>query len=253
MDQGARRDVEISIVVPTLNEEKLLEDTLRVFSATMRAACGAELIVSDGGSTDATLEIARRHADVVITHDEDRRQTIAEGRNRGAEAARGSVIVFINGDTVPADVERFMRTVTDFARRRGRYARASALATPVNFPVADRRAADRIFHLFYNGYVRLLNSLRIGAGRGECQVVRTEVFRTVGGYRQTLAAGEDFDLLARIGVRARVRFAPELLVLESPRRFRKFGYFRVLFWWTLNALSVMVRGRSSSDEWEPVR
>lgn len=239
--------------MPTLNEEKLLEDTLRVFSPALRAAYHTELIVSDGGSTDATIEIARRHADVVVTHDEDRRQTIAEGRNRGAEAASGSVLVFINGDTVPADIERFMRTVADFGHRRGAYARASALATPVNFPVADRRTADRIFHLFYNGYVRLLNGLRIGAGRGECQVVRTDVFRAVGGYRQTLAAGEDFDLLARIGVRARVRFAPELLVLESPRRFRKFGYFRVLFWWTLNALSVMVRGRSSSDEWEPVR
>lgn len=240
-------------MVPTLNEEKLIEDTLRVFTPALRAAYRAELIVSDGGSTDATIEIARRHADRIVVHAEPRRQTIAEGRNRGAALAEGMVIVFINGDTVPADVDRFMKTVTEFAHRRGRYARASALATPVNFPVADRRTADRIFHVFYNGYVRLLNLLRIGAGRGECQVVRTEVFRAVGGYRQTLAAGEDFDLLARIGVRARVRFAPELLVLESPRRFRKFGYFRVLFWWTLNALSVMVRGRSSSDEWEPVR
>jgi hypothetical protein len=79
------------------------------------------------------------------------------------------------------------------------------------------------------------------------------VFRAVGGYRKALAAGEDFDLLARIALRARVRFAPELLVFESPRRFRKFGYLRVLFWWTVNALSVLFRGRSSSDEWEPVR
>jgi hypothetical protein len=98
-----------------------------------------------------------------------------------------------------------------------------------------------------------LNVLRLGVGRGECQVVRTDVFMSVDGYRENLAAGEDFDLFARISRRARVMFAPELLVLESPRRFRKFGYFRVLFWWTINALSVMVRGRSSSDEWEPVR
>ena len=101
--------------------------------------------------------------------------------------------------------------------------------------------------------MNLLLGLRIGAGRGECQVVRRDIFNQVEGYRKELAAGEDFDLLARIGVRARVQFAREMLVFESPRRFRKFGYFRVLFSWTVNALSVMLRGRSSSDEWEPVR
>lgn len=209
--------------------------------------------MSDGGSTDGTLAIADTYADRVVRHGSERRQTIAEGRNAGARAATGTVLVFINGDTVPADVERFCATVHDFAREHGRYARASALACPVDFAPADRTVADRAFHGFYNSYVRLLNALRIGAGRGECQVVRREVFERVGGYRERLAAGEDFDLLARIGRRARVRFAPELLVLESPRRFRKFGYLRVLFWWTVNALSVMVRGRSSSDEWEPVR
>lgn len=224
-----------------------------MFDAAWRARVNAELIVSDGGSTDATLSIAERYATAVVVHDGKERQTIAGGRNAGASKAHGDVIVFINGDTVPADVERFTTCVLDFAARRGRYARASALACPVRFRRGEERLPDILFHLFYNSYVHALSMLRIGAGRGECQVVRREVFEWVGGYRSELVAGEDFDLLARIGVRARVRFAPELLVYESPRRFRKFGYFRVLFTWTINALSVLIRGRSSSDEWEPVR
>lgn len=112
---------------------------------------------------------------------------------------------------------------------------------------------DTVVHTIFNWYVWLLNSLRIGAGRGECQVVRRDVYLAVGGYRIGLAAGEDFDLFARISRTARVRFAWEVLVYESPRRFRKFGYFRILYWWAVNALSVLFRGRSSSDEWEPVR
>jgi len=247
------RDVLLSIVVPVLHEEKLLEATLSLYPKGLRERYRAELIVSDGGSTDATLDIARRHADTVVVHTEERRQTIAEGRNCGAATAQGAVIVFINGDTTPADIERFFATVAAFATRSGRYANASALACPVNFRPSERRISDSAFHAFYNGYVHFLTFLRIGAGRGECQVVRRDVFNAVGGYRAELAAGEDFDLLARIGLRARVLFAPELLVFESPRRFRKFGYLRVLFWWTLNALSVLLRGRSSSDEWEPVR
>lgn len=243
----------VSIVVPVLNEAKILDGVLSAYPRSKRAIWDAELIVSDGGSTDGTLEIARAHADHVVCHTEERKQTIAEGRNRGAEAASGSILVFINGDTVPADVDVFFSVVCEYALKQGRYRRAAALACPVNVSPAERKPFDAVFAKAYNAYVHLLNGFRIGAGRGECQVVRRDIFMRVGGYRIRLAAGEDFDLLARIGIRARVRFATELVVFESPRRFRKFGYFRVLFLWTINALSVMVRGRSSSDEWEAVR
>lgn len=226
---------------------------MSLYTHDLRKHFGAELIVSDGGSTDDSVSIAKQHADVVVTHNEERRQTIAEGRNKGAAAARGNVLVFINGDTIPAEVESFFHHISKFEQQTGKYGRYAALACSVHFPPGERRLADRLFHTFYNGYVWFLNIIRIGAGRGECQIVRRDVFLRVGGYRDRLAAGEDFDLYARISRRARVRFAGELLVLESPRRFRKFGYLRVLFWWTVNALSVLLRGRSSSDEWEPVR
>jgi len=250
---SAQEPIRISVIVPTLQEEKLLDGTLSTFSRKWRSEHNAELIVSDGGSTDRTIEIANKYADVVVLHTERRRQTIAEGRNQGAAHARGEVLVFINGDTMPADLSRFTAAIEDFALRRGPYARASALACPVRFVPSDERFADRLFHGYYNTYVRLLSVLRIGAGRGECQVVRKKMFVAVGGYKTHLVAGEDFDLLARIGMKGRVLFASELLVFESPRRFRKFGYFRVILSWTINGLSVLLRGRSTSDEWEPVR
>lgn len=243
----------LSVVVPTLNEEKLLANTLSLFTEEIRQRFQCELIVSDGGSTDTTLEVAKQYADVVVEHTGNERQTIAEGRDKGALASHGSVIVFLNGDTVPQNIETFLSTILDFAQRRGRYQRASALACPVQIYPSERTRFDTAFHTVYNAWVRLLNLFRVGAGRGECQVVRSKIYWSVGGYRKQLAAGEDFDLLARIGVQARVMFAPELLVFESPRRFRRFGYFRILWWWTINALSVMTTGKSSSDEWEPVR
>lgn len=209
--------------------------------------------MSDGGSTDATVAIAEQYGATVVTHNEGRRQTIAEGRDKGALVSRGEVLVFINGDTIPADALSFLKTIEGFANRIGRYANATALACPVRIYPSEQTTFDTVFHSLYNRWVWLLNTLRIGAGRGECQIVRRQAFADVGGYKQELAAGEDFDLLARIGLRARVMFANELLVYESPRRFRRFGYFRILWWWTVNALSVMVTGKSSSDEWEPVR
>ena len=239
--------------MPVLQEEKLLDGTLTVFSRELRERYNAELVVSDGGSTDATIEIAEKHADVVVKNEDGHRQTIAEGRHLGALAASGEVFIFINGDTIPRDVDLFFDTITDFMLGKGKYARASALACPVHVGPWEREPLDNIFHNLQNGYTWLLSVLRIGAGRGECQIVRRSVYERVGGYKIDLAAGEDFDLFGRIGLVARVRFAGECLVYESPRRFRKFGYLPILFQWIRNAFSVMFTGHSSSDEWEAVR
>ena len=79
----------ISIVIPTLNEEKIIETTLR----SLRAYSGyLEIIVSDGRSTDRTVEIARSIADTVVVHSGPERQNISKGRNRGAEVATGDIL-----------------------------------------------------------------------------------------------------------------------------------------------------------------
>lgn len=243
----------ISIVVPVLNEERLLERTLAAFGPELRERHGVELIVSDGGSTDRSVEIARRHADLVVEHREERRQTIAEGRNRGGERARGELLVFINGDTIPVDPERFLAALVEVSRGIAVGSGVAAVACPVEIEPAERRTSDRLFHTFFNAYVRLLNRLGLGAGRGECQVMPRELFVRVGGYNDTMAAGEDFDLYNRLAQHGRIAHHQGLLVYESPRRFRRYGYLRVLFQWTLNGIAVAVAGRSYSKEWEQVR
>ena len=67
----------VSVIVPTLNEEKYLESCLK--SIKNQDYQGEyEIIVSDGGSKDKTLKIAKKYADKVITCD---KKGIAYGRN----------------------------------------------------------------------------------------------------------------------------------------------------------------------------
>lgn len=247
----ALADPVISLIVPALNEEKLIDGMLQTFPRELRRKCGIELIVSDGGSSDRTPEIARDHADIVARHVESRRQTIAEGRNLGAEQARGDILVFINADTVPQDGEAFIRGLVEFAAEGD--PGTVAFACPVYIAPGERRWSDSLFHNFFNNYVRLLNLIGLGMGRGECQIVRRDPFRAVGGYEKHMAAGEDFDLYRRLTAKGKIGHRHEFRVYESPRRFRRFGYLRVLFEWTLNALAVMILGRSISKEWEEIR
>ena len=98
----------ISVVVPAYQEEKIIADNLKIYSRELRKKFNFELIVSDGGSTDKTADNASPFADKVVLHSRDDRQTIAEGRNKGAEVAEGEYFVFINADTLPEDAEKFL-------------------------------------------------------------------------------------------------------------------------------------------------
>lgn len=247
VSETVRRE-RLSIIVPTLNEEKLLRETLRQFPKEFRSAHNIELIVSDGGSTDATLTIAEELADVVVRHNGTHRQTIAEGRNHGARVATGDVLVFLNADTVFAEPHSAIEKISSILAT---CPDVVALAFPVAIAPGERTVSDAAFHTFFNFYVRLLNGCGINFARGECNILRAGTFRSLGGYDERLAAGEDFELYTRI--RGNVFFLRDVLVYESPRRYRKFGYMRILAQWFANAVSGLLRHRSYSKEWETVR
>src|SRR5438045_2745184 len=101
----------MSIIIPTKNEEKLLERCLQQFTPRIKDRFNLEVIVSDGGSTDNTIGIAAAYADFIATHDAPHRQTIAEGRNRGAEMAHADLLLFLNADTMISDAHAFLERV----------------------------------------------------------------------------------------------------------------------------------------------
>ena len=78
----------LSIVIPTLNEALVLGTTLTSLPSN------AETIISDGGSIDATLEIASKHGVRIITGHKGR----AAQMNRGARIATGDVLLFLHAD-----------------------------------------------------------------------------------------------------------------------------------------------------------
>jgi rSAM/selenodomain-associated transferase 2 len=86
-----------SIIIPTLNESRRVDRAL----TTARTAFGddGEYIITDGGSTDGTADIARAAGARVVTGPRGR----GEQLHRGYEAAHGAVCVFVHADTtVPA-------------------------------------------------------------------------------------------------------------------------------------------------------
>src|SRR4051812_42917794 len=93
----------LSIVIPVLDEARGIVAALEAL-APLRAR-GAEIIVVDGGSGDATVALATPLATSVFS--------VARGRarqmNAGAKTARGTVLLFLHADTqLPRDADRLI-------------------------------------------------------------------------------------------------------------------------------------------------
>jgi glycosyltransferase involved in cell wall biosynthesis len=242
--------LEFSIIIPTLNEEKLLPQLLKqINDYNILKLYDAELIISDGGSKDNTLKIARNFSSKVIIHDKPTRQNIASGRNEGARIAEGKILIFLTADIIFHDILDFF----NFLKNKFVYSHYSALTCDVRIFPKEEILSDKLFHLFINNYFYLLNLSGIGMGRGECQVLRKEVFVKYNGYNEVLAAGEDFDLFRRIRKKEKIKYARELVVYESPRRYRKYGYLNVYKSWLFNSYYVIFKHKSMAQEWEEIR
>jgi rSAM/selenodomain-associated transferase 2 len=96
--------MKLSVIMPVLNEAGGIEEALTSL-APLRTR-GVEIVVADGGSSDATVALARPLADLVIT--------VPRGRgvqmNAGAAASGGDVLLFLHADThLPRDADALIR------------------------------------------------------------------------------------------------------------------------------------------------
>jgi glycosyltransferase involved in cell wall biosynthesis len=92
------RPLALSVIVPARNEGRTLPASLSALLRSDLPRESWELIVVDDASTDGTAEVARRYADVVLELPGPRPLGPAYARNRGCDAARGAVIVFVDAD-----------------------------------------------------------------------------------------------------------------------------------------------------------
>ncbi|MGZ5098633.1 MAG: TIGR04283 family arsenosugar biosynthesis glycosyltransferase [Usitatibacter sp.] len=203
----------LSIIVPVLDEASSIEATLAAVQPWR--ARGIEVVVVDGGSRDATRDLARPLADRVIDAPRGR----ASQMNAGARAAAGGVLLFVHADTIlPGAAADLVQRMDASGREWGRFDVAIAGADPLLRFVA-----------------RLMNarSRLTGIATGDqAMFVRRAAFEAVGGFPE-IPLMEDVALSKKL----RRRSAPLCLrewVLTSGRRWERHGALRtILLMWRL--------------------
>ena len=207
----------ISIIIPTLNEERSLPPLL---DAIRQQGAEHEVIVVDGGSQDRTLEIARGHGVRILPSPPGRGNGICVG----AKEARGDVLFFLHADSMllPGTLYRINEVLS-----------ANAKIIGGNFRLVFD--GDTSFSRWLTGFYAWIRS--IGLYYGDSGIfVRRSVYEALGGFRP-IPVMEDFEFVRRLE-----RYGPTWCIKDPPlitssRRFERRCSLEIICGWVrLHAL-----------------
>lgn len=223
------RKPRVSIIFPTYNEEKYIEETL---IAVKKQLCNFsyEIIVSDGHSTDHTVSIAEKLAKVYISPKKGKAYQL----NYGAQKSMGDLIVFLDADTIikPYFLHKINRIFEKYQDLIACSARVnyfdrksySFQLGPHSFTITPYFILNLNMHIYYFckslfGFPELIG----------CNIiVRRNIFFEVGGFKQLPGKLIGIDKL----------FSDSLIYYT-----RKMKKGRIK---TLNTVSVLTSGRTLS-------
>jgi uncharacterized protein len=201
--EDARLD-RVSVIIPALNEERHIAATLRA----VRQSPYHEVIVVDGGSTDATVQRAKEAAVTVLSSKPGR----ARQMNAGAARAEGSSLLFLHADTLlePRCAEAVPRTL-----------RAPGVAAGAfRFRIAGSFAGKSLIE-----WATGLRSRWLQRPYGDQGLfLARALFEEMGGFTD-LPIMEDYEFAARLRRRGRIVTVGESAV-TSARRWQTLGAAR---------------------------
>lgn len=229
--------VRISVVIPAFNEERLLPESLRhvrqAMTAFERRGWSAELIVCDNNSTDHTAEIARTAGAKVVFEPLNQ---IARARNRGAEAATGDWLVFVDADSHPG--AELFSDVADQIETGRCIGGGSTMTLDGHYPKARWVAKS------WNGISRMFRWVA-----GSFIFCETAAFRELRGFNEKLFASEEIEFSKRLKRCARARRRKVVILHRHPlvTSARKLHLYTPGEHLLFLAKTVLARGKTLTD------
>jgi glycosyltransferase involved in cell wall biosynthesis len=232
----------VSVIVPTLNEEKYLGNCLKALKAQDYKG-RFEIIVADGKSKDKTVEIAKKYADKVVIVN---KKGVSAGRNGGAREAKGKILLFIDADTVAA-----FNLITELVKgfKKG--------VVGVTCPILPLSAnmSEFLLYWFYNQFMKKSLQKKKPRVAGICCAYRKDAFEEVGGFDEKLKVLEDYDLSERISKLGEICCVDSTFVMTSPRRIRRWSKTKAAVRYLKFYFNYLLLGKNSSSlkKYPPVR
>jgi rSAM/selenodomain-associated transferase 2 len=207
--------MQLSVIIPTFNEELTIEKTLDALSRLVNVD---EIIIVDGGSTDETIAIVENYKGLKkIRSIEFGEANRGKQLHEGTKHAIGEVFWFLHADTLP--VQGCARQIKQYMR----YAEIVGGDFEVVFE-GDNRTAKTLRQLYPN-----TRSFNLIYG-DSAMFVRRETYEIIKGFKP-LPIFEDIDLRKRLMKKGRF-VNINLAVTVSSRRFENRSFVRMFLGWS---------------------
>lgn len=224
----------LSIIIPTLNEEKNINRLLKQI-ISKNVGDQYEIIIADAGSKDKTCEIAKSFGARIV-----KGGLPAVGRNQGAKYAKGDVLLFLDAD-LKLSPDLVAKSFKEFKERNLDVASYSL------YPQINNLLLNKVtLNIFYNYPARILKKVFPMGAMGI--MVRKKIFDSVGGFDEKIALAEDHYFIgqsAKIGNFGLFRSGK---IYMPTRRFEKDGYFKTSWKYLKCAMHMNLYGREGLEK-----
>lgn len=196
----------ISVVIPTYNAEKTIQET--VFSVQSQTFSDIEIIIINDGSTDRTLEIIQNISDSRIKVFSYKNRGLPTARNRGIAQATGEFISFIDADDLwtPDKLERQLAALESHPEAGIAYSWTQLIDEQGHF-------LHRYHPVFFEGDVYTEILVNNFVSNGSNILVRKETVLSVGEFDSTLKSCEDWDFYIRLAAKYHFAIVPDWQIL----------------------------------------
>ncbi len=226
---------EISVIIPALNEEKYIKYPISGLSK--QTFKNFETVVVDGGSTDRTRDIAKRHARVII----ERRKGAGAARNSGANVSKGSIYVFMDADTMPS--RGLLSAYDDIFKDRSVVA-----ATGPIYPLEKTNLRIKWGYKFVSVlFVKFTIAIGLPSVVGSNFAVRADTFNKMHGFDPKLLTYEDWDLSMKLKKLGKIAYVKGASVRTSARRVVAWGVWGYFIYHTINIFMYNLFKRTRSN------
>lgn len=212
----------ISIIVPTLNEERYLPRLLdSIYGQDYEGEY--EIIVVDGRSLDSTKQVCKSYEEKLPVSFHLCDAGVSKQRNYGATLAEYDNLLFVDADMRFSKgnlnrIAAFYSSNTDF------------IASPKFMPY-DGGYLDKIFAVLGNLYLRL-NRFTSPVVCGMCVITTKNVFNSINGFDESLRYAEDIDFGLRVFKKGfGYHILPSIVMLSSTRRLQTISRLRLGMLW----------------------
>ena len=180
--------MKVSIITVSYNSEQTIEDT--IVSVVDQSYKNIEYIIVDGGSSDGTVDIAKKYTDKIFKIISEKDKGIYDAMNKGIAIATGNIVGILNSDDIYYDNKVIEDVVTLFQKE-------NTDSVYADLQYVNKENTNIVSRIWKSGLYQQGKFLKGWMPPHPTFFVKNELYKKLGNYNTSLQSAADYELMLR--------------------------------------------------------